>query len=282
MRGQSFHDGESGDGKQRFFQRGRAVLDNARSMLKLVDSQAGKASPAAAGGQYMARAGNVIAKRRRGIIAEEYRAGSGDLSRDPAAVFRHDLAMFRGKSIGDGNGRLQVFDLQAPTVARERLLNARRSRLFGELIFDGSQDLFYKAFGSGEQHDSFFAGSVFGLRYKVGGRPVRLGGFVGDDQKLAWPGQEVDGNLAEQGAFGSDYIGVARSEDFADRADGRCSASHSRDGLGAANSVNLCGAGKIKRIEEGGMNCAIGAARGAGDDFRATGNLRQCDGHQSR
>lgn len=30
------------------------------------------------------------------------------------------------------------------------------------------------------------------------------------------------------------------------------------------------------------MDCAIGSARRAGDDFRATGNLRQGDGHQSR
>lgn len=173
------------------------VLDNACSVLELVDGQSGKALSATAGGQYMARAGNVIAKHRRRIIAEEYRAGGGDLSGDSAAVFRHNLAMFRGKLVGDGNGRLQVFDLQAPTVAGERLLNVGCSRLFGELVFDGSQNLFYEAFRSGKQHDSFSAGAVFGLRYKVGGRPVRLGGFIGDDQDLAWSGQEVDGGLAE-------------------------------------------------------------------------------------
>ena len=123
---------------------------------------------------------------------------------------------------------------------------------------------------------------MFGLRHQVGGRPVRLGGFVGDDQELAWSGQEVDGDLAEQGAFGGDYVGVARPEDFANRADGLCPASHGRNGLGAANSVNFRGAGKIKRIEKGGMDCAVRAARRAGDDFRTTCNLRQCDGHQSR
>lgn len=123
---------------------------------------------------------------------------------------------------------------------------------------------------------------MFGLRHQVGGRPVRLGGFIGDDQELAWSGQEVNSDLAEQSAFGGDYVGVARSEDFADRANGRCSASHGRNSLGAANSVNFRSAGKIKRIEEGGMDCAIRVARRAGDNFRATGNLRQCDGHQSR
>ena len=282
MRGQTFHSSEGGDGKQRFFQRGGTVLNNACSMLELIDGESGKTSSAASGGQHMTGAGYVIAKRRRRIVAEEYGAGGGDLSRDSAAVFRHNLAMFRGKSIGDGNGRLQVFDLQEPAVASKRLLNERGSGLFGKLIFDGSYDLFYEAFGSGEQRDSFFAGSVFGLRYQVGGRPVRVGGFISDDQELAWPGQEVDGNSSEQGAFGGDYIVVAQSEDFADRANGRRSASHSRNGLGAANSANLCGAGKIKRIKESGMDCAIGAARSAGDDFRATGNLRQCDDHQSR
>ena len=190
--------------------------------------------------------------------------------------------MFRGKLVGDGNGCLQVFDLQAPTVAGERFLNESCSGLFGELVFDGSQNLFYKTFRSGEQRDSFSAGAVFGLRYKVGGRPIRLGGLVGDNQDLAWSGQEIDGDLTEQGAFGGNYVIVARPEDFADRADGRCPASHGRNSLGAANSVNFCGAGKIKRIEEGRMDCAIRAARCADDDFRASCNLRQCDGHQSR
>lgn len=281
MRGQAFHSRKGGDGGQCFFQGGRAVLDNACSMLELVDGQAGKALSAAAGGQHVARAGNIIAKHRRGIIAEEYRAGGGDLSGNPAAVLRHNLAMFWGKPISDGNGCLQVFDLQAPTVAGKGFLNMRRARLFGELGFDGCQNLFYETFGSGEQDDSFSAGAVFGLRHQVGGRPVRLGGFIGDDQDLAWPRQEVDGDLAEQGTFGGDYVGVARSEDFADRANGRCPASHGCNGLGAANSVNFRGAGKIKRIEEGRMDCAIRAARCAGDDFRAAGNLRQCDGHQS-
>lgn len=164
------------------------VLNNARSALELVDGQAGKAPSTASGGQYMAWAGNVIAKHRWGRIAEEYRAGSGDLSGDSAAVFRHDLAMFRGKSVSDGNGCLQIFDLQTPTVAGERLLNVRCSRLSWELVFDGCQSLFYEAFRSGEQHDSFSAGTVFGLRDQVGGRPVRVGGFIGDDQDLARSG----------------------------------------------------------------------------------------------
>lgn len=122
------------------------VLDNARSVLELIDGQAGKAPSTAAGGQHVARAGYVIAKRRGGIMAEEYRTGGGDLSGDSAAVFRHDLTMFRGKSIGDGNGCLQIFDLQAPTVAGERLLNVGGSVLSWDLVFDRFQNLFYEAF----------------------------------------------------------------------------------------------------------------------------------------
>ena len=57
-------------------------------------------------------------------------------------------------------------------------------------------------------------------------------------------------------------------------------ARHRGDGLRSTDTVHLGGSRLAKRGEQGGVQSAVFAARSAGDDFAATGDLGQGDGHQ--
>ena len=128
--------------------------------------------------------------------------------------------------------------------------------------------------------NALVAGAVLGLREQVSGGELRVGRRVCEDEHLAWAGQQVDGHAAKQQSLSRDDVGVAGAEDFLDRADGLGSASHRGDGLRATDTIHLGGSGLAKRGEQGGIDLAVFSAGSAGDDFAATGNLGQGDGHQ--
>jgi hypothetical protein len=122
---------------------------------------------------------------------------------------------------------------------------------------------------------------VLGLAQQVDGGHERVSGVVGDDEDLGGAGKEVDADLAEELALRLGDIGVARAHDHVNRIDGLGADGERRDGLDAADQVDLVGAGEVH-----GRNGCVGddaAGRGCGCGHALhAGDLRGQDGHVGR
>ena len=86
---------------------------------------------------------------------------------------------------------------------------------------------------------------VLGLRQKVGGDPLRIVAGVGHHQHLRRPGDHVDADGAEHLPLGRGDIGVAGTDDLADRPDRFGAVGKGGDRLRAADTVDLGDAGEI-------------------------------------
>lgn len=124
--------------------------------------------------------------------------------------------------------------------------------------------------------------TVFGLSEEVGGNPVGSSRAVGEDEDFAGAGEEIDGDLADELAFGFDDPGVARAEDFADVWDGGGAVGEGGDGLCSADAVDFACTAEVECGEEGRVDFSVRSAGGGGDDLRNGCSLGEGAGHDGR
>ena len=110
----------------------------------------------------------------------------------------------------------------------------------------------------------------------------RVGRVVRQHQQFAGAGEQVDGDVPDHQPFGGDDVGVAGAEDLLHALDRRGAVSHSRDGLGTADTINLRGARRSRREQYRRVDVAVFAAGGADDDLRAARHFGQSHRHQGR
>ena len=92
--------GERDDGLGVGCQPGSRVTDDAGSLHEVVYPERRRVPRGAAGREDVARSGDVVAHRLRGVVTEEDRARMPDRCGDPLGAFGHDLQMLRGPPIG--------------------------------------------------------------------------------------------------------------------------------------------------------------------------------------
>ncbi len=122
---------------------------------------------------------------------------------------------------------------------------------------------------------------MFGLAQKVGGADFAVDTVVGDDQRFGRARQQIDADAAEQLPLGFRHIGVAGPDDHVDRLDRFGAERHGRDGLHAAQHINLVGAAEMHGGDDGGVRPAL-ERRGTGDDALHARHLGGDDGHMRR
>ena len=253
--------------------------DDAGAALELIRCKAceGPAGPAC--GKLVTRPRQKVAPDYRRQAAEKNGARGAELQGNFARCIGGDRDMLGGVFVRNPNGLLHVLDKDEFGVF-ERLgefggtLGKLRLPLNG--LFDTSENFF----GIRDQN-RLAAVAVLGLGQKIGRDPIGLGCLVGDHKHLAWAGQEVDGDFAEDLALGFHDIGIAWAENFLHgknrlRAMGQCG-----DGLGSADSINLCRAAAGKSCQQGGMHFAIRPGGSHRDDLRHASSLGKRAGHHS-
>ena len=156
-------------------------------------------------------------------------------------------------------------------------LCARQRR---ELALDRRVDRVGKRALVGDQ-DRLGGGVVLGLRQQVGRDPVRDCRRVGDDQHFGRAGDHVDADLAEHLALGGGDIGIAGADDLGDRRDGRGAIGERRDGLRAADAIDLVDAGEMRGGQHQRIELAV-RRRHHHDDARHAGDLGRHGVHQHR
>ena len=123
---------------------------------------------------------------------------------------------------------------------------------------------------------------VLGLSQQIGGDELRIGGFVGDQQRLGRTGKLVDIDDAEDTALGQHDEDVARSVDLVDVGNGLGAIGHRRDGLRATDAKDAIDAGHLGRRQDQRRDFATRSTRRADDDLLHAGDARRHGGHQQR
>jgi len=281
VRGEAFDFGKFVYGGESFLQRTAVVFDEAGAALELIDGEAGKGKAGAASGKGMAWTGDVITEDSGRPGAEEDCAGGFDLFGDAPWLTSHDFAMLRRELIGESDAVLEGCDLDKPGIVEgfaDEIATRERFELLVDFFFDGFEEFPV----GGDEPDAFVSGPVLGLREQIGGCEFCLGGVIGEDHEFAGTGEEIDGDVADDQAFGGDDVSVARAEDFLYAANCVSAVGHSGDGLCAADTVNLGGSGNARGVEQGGVDRTVFAAGRADHDFRTACDFRQGHGHQGR
>ena len=118
---------------------------------------------------------------------------------------------------------------------------------------DFGDDGIGESFGGGDEngHGHFI---VFGLGEQIRRGVGHISSLIGQKQHFTGTGDHVDGNLSEDGAFGSGDKNVAGSDDFVNRRNALGAVSQSRDGLSAAHFIDFAHAGNRSRRQNVGMD----------------------------
>jgi hypothetical protein len=244
---EAFDAAELLDGGDAFRQRGAVEADDARAALEHVGHEAGETFSRAARGQRVARPGDEIARGHGRPAAEENRAARADVARDGVLVFGDDGDVLGREVVGDGNAVGEGLHEDERGVLPEDFgeirAAAERGGLGADLPFHGGEE----ARAVGDEQDAA-AVAVLGLREEVGGDPRGICGGVGEDEDFARAGEEVDGALAEDLALRLDDPRAAGAEDFLHGPDGLRAIRERRDGLRAADTVNLGRAAIEQRV----------------------------------
>ena len=80
---------------------------------------------------------------------------------------------------------------------------------------------------------------MLGLRQQVDGDQEFVGRFVGDDQDLGWPGEQVDADFAVQVPLGLCHVGIPGTGDEVDPVQKLGAERHRGHGLHATEEVDL-------------------------------------------
>ena len=134
--------------------------------------------------------------------------------------------------------------------------------------------------GGRHQPDPLMPGAVLGLGQHIRRDELRVGRVVRQHQQFAGAGEQVNGHVADHQPFGGDDVGIAGAEDLLHAPDRGRAVSHRRDGLGAADTIDLRRARRARRKQERRVDAAVLAAGRADDDLRAARHLGQGHRHQ--
>lgn len=116
---------------------------------------------------------------------------------------------------------------------------------------------------------------MLGLGQQVDCDHERVRVLVRDHQDLGGPGEQVDADLTEQLTLGLGHVRVAGPRQHRHTSDRLGAHCHRRDGLDAAQQVDLVGARQVHGRDRRGRDLAADG-RGAGDD---PGHARDLGGH---
>ena len=276
--GEAFDFAEGGDEGFGFAECGAVEADDAGAALELVDGEAWEGFACAAGGEGVAGASEEVAGGDWAVVADEDGSGGADEGDEFAVVADDEAEVFGSPCVGDGDALSEVFDVDEVPAGFERGAGDvgawEEIEETGDFFFNGAEEFE----GWGGEEDLAVA-AVFGLGEEVGGDEVRASGVVGEDHDFAGAREEVDGDCAEELAFGFDDEFVARAHDFVDWADGFGAEGEGGDGVGSADAVDLGGSGELEGVEHGVVDAAVGAAWRADDDFGDAGGFGESDRH---
>ena len=279
--GQVFGLGEGDDAVCRLGQGALVVVDDVDAAQERLHGQPAGVAGAAARGQHVVGAGEVVAERDRRVRADEDRTGVADLRRDGRRLGGVDLQVLGGVRVHDLEAGGHIVDQHdaglAPGERRGDALGVLGARhLGGQLALDRAGQLL----GVGDQHGGGQR-VVLGLADQVGGDVDRVGGAVGEDRDLGRARLGVDADHALEQAFGRGHENVAGAGDEVDRTALLRAVGEHRDRLRAARRVHLVDAEQRARGEDDRVRQpAELLLRGRGDRERGhAGLLRGHDVH---
>src|SRR5262245_38012079 len=238
MRLEAFGQSKSFNRRSRARQLLTRVANDAGAFQKVIYAERRREARRASGRQYVVRAGEIISNRLRRIRADEDRAGVVYLGRSSFVVFGDDLDVFGRYSVGERARGGQRFDYDQRAEIGERAfddLAARQaSRLFDDLFAHGLGKLLAR-----RDQDRRGVFGMFGLREQIGGDEIGARRVVGDDHNLARPGDGIDVNCAVYEFLRGGDVLIAGADDLVHAWDRLGPVSQSRDGLRAADGVDL-------------------------------------------
>ena len=270
--------GEGFDEGHGFGERAAVEFHQAGAALELVGGESGEGFSGAACGECVAGPGEEVADGDGRVATEEEGAGGEETRGEGAWIFHLQGGVFGGVGVGQADGFVERGDEDEERVLQRGFEDFSAREGAGLLLHfacGGGED----GGGVGEQNGGAVA-SVFGLGEEVGGDPCGAGRAVGDDENFAGSGQQIDGDAAEELAFGFDDVAVAGAEDFRDGRDGFGAEGDGGDGLGAADAVDFGGAGEMECGEEGRVDGAVRRGGGDGDNFLHAGGGGEGAGHE--
>ena len=164
--------------------------------------------------------------------------------------------MFRRVAVRQVDGRRDVGHQYDESVRGEGLPRDVRALQRGEL----QRQLFEHRMGEhravGDQ-DGAGHRVVLGLSEEIGGDQLRVGGLVGDQQRLGRTRKLVDIDDAEDTALGEDDEDVARSVDLVDVGNGLGAVGHRRDRLHSTDAKDAIDAGHFGGRQHQGRDLPI-------------------------
>jgi len=122
--------------------------------------------------------------------------------------------------------------------------------------------------------------TVLELSQQIGGNQPCVRRVIRQHQQFTRTGQEINRGMADNEPLGSHNVGIAGTEDFLNLSNRGGAVRHCRNGLRAANPVNLRGARSACRKQETRVDAAILAAGRADDDLGATRFPREHHRHE--
>ena len=105
---ESFHPPHFFDERQGFDEVGACEGNDTAALAKRIHGEAGEECRGAAGGQYMAGAGDKIARAFRGPGSDKNSAGVFNFLQPAARFFRHDFKVFGGKAVDNFHAGVEI------------------------------------------------------------------------------------------------------------------------------------------------------------------------------
>ena len=228
----------------------------------------------------MARPGDIVAERGRGIAAAEHRTGVAHHGDECLIVGRLDLEVLGRDEIGDRHGLLRRVGNDHHAARAEGRFNLGTTRGVGDEPLDRCRDLVGKCVVPGDEPGEA-VGTVLGLQNHIDGGEISWIGAVGDHDHLGWPGKgRRDADRAGDLLLGERDIDVARTDDDIDGPNRLGAMRDGADRLRPADRHDLVGACDLRRREHDVGDLAIRAGRDTHDDLFNARHPRRNGGHE--
>ena len=210
------------------------VCDHADALHEIVDPQGRNISGGSRGGQYVRRAGEVVADRLGRVAPHEDRARVADLLHEPPRLLYQQLHVLGRAAVRHLHGGVERRHQHEHAVRTERSLGDGAPRRPSELPLELRVERVRQRPARG---DAPRAGVlvVLRLRDQIGRHVPHRGRPVGDDQHLGRPRQHVDPHRAHDLALRLGDEAVPGPHDLVHPGDRRRAVGQRRDRLGPAH-----------------------------------------------
>ena len=257
---------------------GRAVVfHDAHAAEECLDRQAGEETARTASGQDVGRTRDEIADWLGRPWPKEDGAAGGDLFGDFLRILHVDFKMFGRVEIGEFGGLLTRFRLDKEDAVRQNFLDAFRAGKFGGLFGDLRLDFRDKFLVRRNQDGLFTAGAMLRLRQDVRRDIGGIGRLVCQNHDFRRAGDEIESDFAVELALRRRHVGVARTDDFLNFADGLRAIPQGGDGIDAAELVDFRRARDFAGVQNGGIDVAVFRRWRDHNDFLHAGGFRDGD-----